>query len=804
MKTNSRQRLWYQEPAGQNWNRALPIGCGKLGAMVFGNIVSERIQLNEDSLWSGGPRDRNNPDTLKSLPAIRELLLTGQLKAAESLINDAMAGIPDSMRHYEPLADVLIEFEHPGVERVRTADEQAEAASNSVPGFDSKLLSAYHRELDLDSATALVTYTLNGNSFQREHIASAVENAIVFRYTALTPGTLSFRLRMERGPRDSYSSRFADTSQRTGQNGILLKGASAGEEGVRFAACLRCEAEGGDFRITGETLHVERADRVTLVLAAATSFREADPAAYTLQRSGAALDIGWDRLLAEHIADHQKLFRRVDLQLGSEADAELTELLPTDQRLLQLQAGKPDPGLAALYFQYGRYLLISASRPGSLPSNLQGLWNQDFQPAWGSKYTININLQMNYWPAEAANLPECHEPLFDLIHRMAETGRRTARVMYGCRGFVAHHNTDIWADTAPTDRNLAASYWLMGGAWLPLHLWEHYAYSGDLDFLRKSYPVLRESCRFFLDFLVENSNGQLIVLPSASPENVYRLPNGETSAISAGCAMDSMILNRLFRCTKEAAAILACDSDLCDELEAALEKLLQPSIGKNGLLMEWLEDYEETDPLHRHVSHGFGAFPGDQISVRKTPELAEAFRATLRSRGDDGTGWCMAWKSCFWARMGDGNKAHHLLQQLLRPVGTALEGGKSISFHEGGSYPNLFCAHPPFQIDGNFGGTAAILEMLLQSHETENGLPTIHILPALPDVWPDGMVAGLCSRGGFQLSFSWRRGKLADLEISSSRGGSCQIFYQGLSTNLDLSPGMKRNLELPTGSPISW
>jgi len=785
MKRNSPLKLWYQEPAGQEWTRALPIGCGKLGAMVFGNIVSERIQLNEDSLWNGGPRDRNNPSTREALPVIRQLLQAGRLAEAHALVNDAMAGIPDSMRCYEPLADLLVEFEHPGVPL---------SSSAGTARFDESQVGNYRRELDLETATVRVQYETHGHRYEREHIASAVENCIIIRYTAHTPGTLSLRLRLERGPRDSYSSRYADSSRGVEDHGVLIKGAAGGEQGVRFVCGLRSRVEGGRVRVIGETLKVEGADTVTLVLTAATSFREADPEAYVLQRSAEALQRDWSQLCAEHRKDYASLFDRVALELGTSAEVAAAALLPTDQRLLRQRQGQMDPDLAALYFNFGRYLLIASSRPGSLPANLQGVWNTDFQPSWGSKYTININLEMNYWAAEAANLPECHEPLFDLIGRVAENGRRTAEVMYGCRGFVAHHNTDIWADTCPTDRNLVASYWPMGGGWLALHLWQHYAYGHDLEFLRKAWPVLREASRFYLDFLVENEKGQLIIVPGCSPENSYRLPNGEVGVLSAGCAMDSSILEMLFRFTGEAARILNCESDLVKELEQARARLPRPAIGKNGRLLEWMEEYEEIDLQHRHVSHGFAAHPGDQISPRRTPELAVAFKNTLRSRGDEGTGWCMAWKSCFWARMGDGDKAHQLLLNLLQPVENDPTIDKNNTFLGGGSYPNLFCAHPPFQIDGNFGGTAAILEMLLQSHETKDGWPILHILPALPSAWSEGRVSGLRAQGGFTLSFSWKLGVLDGVEIRATTGGACLLEYQQYSRQLELTQGQSLTL----------
>jgi alpha-L-fucosidase 2 len=756
------RKLWYEQSATDWEKEALPLGNGRLGAMIFGGLGEDRILLNEDTLWSGEPMDKTNKAAAASLEEVRRLVFDRQYRKAQDLLEQEMFGPWN--QSYIPMGDLVMNW----------------AGSDEVQ--------SYVRELDLNTAVAKVSYVRDGVSFVREAFCSAVDQALIIRLKSDRPGSISLTVGLD--------SPLRHTIEVTAEQALLkLKGQAPNHvapnyvdepeaivytegRGMTFEVQVRLEAVGGTVIAEAGGIRIIAADEVLVKLVAATSFNGfdqdparngRDPAKLCEAYSSGIEGVAYEQLLTKHLADYQNLFQRVELQLGDEATRVNKHTIPTNRRLQQVKMGLDDPALTALFFDFGRYLLISSSRPGSQPANLQGIWNPLVRASWSSNWTTNINTEMNYWLAESCNLSECHEPLFDLIDGLRVVGHSAAQNNYNCRGWTANHNVDLWRSATAVGLNAKWAYWPMGAAWLCWHLWNRYEYSQDQDFLaERAYPTMKEAAEFYLDWLVEGPDGYAVTCPSTSPENDFITAEGEICSVAYGSTMDMALIRELFAHCIDASELLEVDEVFRQELQGKLAKLLPYQTGQHGQLLEWCEDFEEQEPGHRHVSHLYGLYPGDQFVVGRDEQWVEACRISLERRlsaGGGHTGWSCAWIINLFARLEDGEKAYDYVMTLLR---------KS-------TYDNLWDAHPPFQIDGNFGGTAGIAEMLLQSHAG-----VIHLLPALPKAWAEGSVTGLKARGGWEIDMKWEAGKLVEATVKAINTQTCRVRVaaqvQGQST----------------------
>ncbi len=736
-KTNP-LRLWYAKPA-INWEEALPIGNGRLGAMIFGDVTEDHIQFNEETLWTGSPHDYSHEGAFNYLGQIRELIWQGKQEEAENLALDKFMSVPLTQRKYQPFGDLWIRFPSQGD------------------------VTNYHRELDLSSALCHTTYQVGTTTYSREYLASVPDQTIAISLNASKKGAITFDLSL---------SALHEGSTSLARNDSTIELNVKVKDGVLTgAARVKLVTKGGKITVAQNQLHIEQADQATIYLVAATSFvNPKDVSGNPELRCNDYLSaIGgkkFEVVKQNHIKDYQSYFNRFSIDFGHSA----AENSPTDVRLKEVQTAM-DLSLSALYVQYARYLILSSSRPGTYPANLQGIWNDKISPPWDSKYTVNINTEMNYWAVEPLNISECHEALFKMVEEVVPAGEQVAKVHYHAKGWVLHHNTDLWRGAAPINHS-NHGLWVSGGGWLSHHFWEHFLYNRDTAFLStRAWPVLKGAAQFYMDFLVPDpSSGLFVSCPSNSPE---------TGGLVSGPTMDHEIIKSLFKICIEASEILHKDQSFADSLRLILPKIAPYKIGHFGQLQEWVEDLDDPNYKHRHVSHLWGVYPGKEINWKDSPELMEAAKTSLVARGDEGTGWSLAWKINFWARFRDGDHAWNMVKLLLRPIGqtgTQMTGG--------GSYPNLFDAHPPFQIDGNFGGASGIVEMLMQSH-----LGAIDILPALPCDLPDGKIHGLRARGGFELDFSWQHGILSSLSIRSNAGSPLSLNYKDISVTFPTKKG---------------
>ncbi len=755
--------LWYQQPAAL-WVEALPVGNGHMGGMIFGGVAHERIQFNESTVWTGEPHDYAHAGASKYLPQIRQLLFDVKQKEAEDLAMKEFMSVPLHQKAYQAFGDLLLDF----------------------PGVNESEATGYRRELNLDTAISTVTYTIQGVTYKREIFASYPAKSVVVRLSASKPGSITFETTLK-------SAHTASQISSTPAGELSMSGAVE-DSAIHYEARLKVEAQGGTRAPGNGRIAIAKADTATLILTGATNFKNyKDVTANPAERNTAVLAAergkSFDALRAEHIGDYQRLFHRVSLDLGTTDSAKL----PTDRRIAAFAKGS-DPALVALLFQYGRYLMIGSSRPGGQPANLQGLWNESNNPPWDSKYTDNINTEMNYWPAEETNLSECHLPLFDALKELAVSGAITAKEQYGARGWVLHHNFDLWRGTAPINAS-NHGIWETGGAWLSTHLWEHYLFTGDQQVLRETaYPLMRGAALFFVDAMVKDpASGFLITGPSNSPEQ---------GGLVMGPTMDREIVRTLFAETVAAARILKVDTALSEQLDSMRKQIAPHRVGQYGQLQEWMEDKDDPKNEHRHVSHLWAVYPGSEITPYGTPELFKAARQSLIYRGDAATGWSMGWKINLWARFLDGDHAYKILQNLIYP---ATDRTKTTASHAG-LFANMFDAHPPFQIDGNFGATAGIAEMLLQSDDPY-GTPTsltpvqsgneafVSLLPALPSAFPNGSVSGLRARGGLEVAITWKDGKLVQATLKPAESKAVKIRYNGKEIELQAKAGQLIQLD---------